>query len=220
VNDVKLIKTKGYGKQAEMVMILAHGAGAPMDSPFMEALSEALDDQGIACVRFEFPYMQKRREDGKKRPPDRQPKLLECFSEVVEAVRQEVGPGARLLIGGKSMGGRMASVLAGEAMAGIRGVVCYGYPFHPPGKPDRWRIDHLSQVSCPLMVVQGTRDPFGKPDELAAQGEIAGISKLVWLDGGNHDFQPPVRHPETQASLIQQAAGHTRQFVADFVAAS
>ena len=80
MNDVKLIKTKGYGKQAEMVMILAHGAGAPMDSPFMEALAEALDDQGIACVRFEFPYMQKRREDGKKRPPDRQPKLLECFS--------------------------------------------------------------------------------------------------------------------------------------------
>src|SRR5690554_3257476 len=88
-----------------MVMILAHGAGAPMDSPFMEAPSEALDDQGIACVRFEFPYMQKRREDGKKRPPDRQPKLLECFSEVVAAVRQEVGPGARLLIGARPRGG-------------------------------------------------------------------------------------------------------------------
>jgi len=219
VNDVELIKTKGYGEQAEMIMILAHGAGAPMDSPFMEALAEALDDQGIACVRFEFPYMQKRREDGRKRPPDRQPKLLECFSGVISAVRQEIGSGARLLIGGKSMGGRMASVLAGEAGAGVSGVVCFGYPFHPPGKLDRWRIDHLAGVTCPLMVVQGTRDPFGKPDELAAQGDISGISKLVWLDGGNHDFQPPVRHLETQASLIQQAARHTRQFVADFVPA-
>lgn len=215
MNDVKLITTKGYGNQAEMVMILAHGAGAPMDSPFMEALAKALDEQGIACVRFEFPYMQKRREDGKKRPPDRQPVLLEYFARVVAQVRRDIPAHCRLLVGGKSMGGRMASLLAGDAAHGIEGVVCYGYPFHPPGKLDRWRTEHLQQVTCPLMIVQGTRDPFGKPAELAEQGEIAGISELVWLDGGNHDFQPPVRHPETQASLIRQAAVHTRQFAAE-----
>src|SRR5690554_883332 len=211
-----------------MVMILAHGAGAPMDSPFMEALAEALDARGIACVRFEFPYMQKRREDGmqkrredgKKRPPDRQPRLLECFSGVIARIRDEVGPGPSLLIGGKSMGGRMASVLASEETEGISAVVCYGYPFHPPGKPDRWRIEHLRQVTCPLMVVQGTRDPFGKPDELAALGDIPGISRLVWLDGGNHDFQPPVRHPETQESLLNKAAESTRQFAAELLVAS
>lgn len=211
------IITKGYDDKPETIMILAHGAGAPMDSPFMGALAEALDDQGIACVRFEFPYMEKRRGDGKKRPPDRQPKLLDCFAEVIAQVRQAIGPEGRLLIGGKSMGGRMASVLASEQRADVAGVVCYGYPFHPPGRPDRWRIDHLAQVRCPLMVVQGTRDPFGKPEELAALGEIPGIARLVWLDGGNHDFQPPVRQPDSQADLIRRAAAETCQFIADLV---
>lgn len=139
------IKTKGYGKETKAVMILAHGAGAPMDSPFMELLSEALSGQGIASVRFEFPYMVKRREDGRKRPPDRQPVLLAAFREQVAQAREEIGPDARLLVAGKSMGGRMASLLASEGSDAIDGVVCYGYPFHPPVSPiagalSTWRM--------------------------------------------------------------------------------
>lgn len=179
----------------------------------MELLASELDRQGIACVRFEFPYMEKRRADGKKRPPDRQPILLEAFRAQIEAVRAEIGPGCRLMIGGKSMGGRMATVLASEGVEAVDGVVCFGYPFHPPGKLDRWRTDHLESVDCPLLIIQGTRDPFGKPAELQALGGIKGVSRLYWLDGGNHDFLPPVRHPRDQSGLIRLAALATRQFV-------
>ncbi|WP_241264494.1 alpha/beta family hydrolase [Marinobacter daepoensis] len=207
------ITTKSYGKGAKVVMILAHGAGAPMDSPFMDQLSADLAVQGIENLRFEFPYMVRRREDGRKRPPDRQPVLLAAFEDQVSRVRAELGNDVRLLIGGKSMGGRMASLLACEALTAIDGVVCYGYPFHPPGKLDRWRIAHLSEVKVPLLVVQGTRDPFGKPAELEAQGVISGITRLAWLEGGDHDFQPTARQPERQEDLIRQASAETRQFV-------
>jgi len=209
---VHVIKTKGYG-EAPVVMVLAHGAGAPMDSPFMNLLAESLEEEGIASLRFEFPYMQKRREDGKKRPPDRQPGLLESYQQMVAQVRHELGPGTDVILGGKSMGGRMASILATDAAVDVRAVVCYGYPFHPPGKPGRWRTDHLPDLVCPLLVLQGTRDPFGKPAELQARGPIDGIHTLEWLDGGDHDFRPPVRHPETQESLIRRAAALTRAFV-------
>ncbi|WP_320158952.1 alpha/beta family hydrolase [Marinobacter litoralis] len=205
--------SKSYANGAKTVLILAHGAGAPADSPFMEQLAEALEWQEIACVRFEFPYMQKRREDGKKRPPDRAPVLLEAFRKQIRQVRAEVGPDCRVVIGGKSMGGRMASVVASED--NVDAVVCFGYPFHPPGKLDRWRLDHLPAVTCPLLVVQGTRDPFGKPEELIAQGEIDGITQLCWLDGGNHDFATLKKHPADQSDLIRQAAELTRQFLTD-----
>ena len=214
---MKRIKTKGYGKDAKAVMILAHGAGAPMDSLFMELLAEALAGQGIESVRFEFPYMVKRREDGRKRPPDRQPALLAAFEDQVSLAREELGSQVPLLVGGKSMGGRMATLLAAGKFRDNDGVACYGYPFHPPGKLDRWRTDHLDKVAVPLLVVQGTRDPFGKPDELKAQGQIPGLTRLGWLDGGNHDFQPLARQPEQQSDLIAQAALLTRQFADDAV---
>ncbi|AOY90138.1 alpha/beta hydrolase [Marinobacter salinus] len=192
-------------------MVLAHGAGAPADSPFMQELADALDLSGIPNVRFEFPYMQKRRKDGKKRPPDRQPILLDCFRDIVSQVRQEVGADCLLTVGGKSMGGRMASILATEA-TDIDGVACFGYPFHPPGKSDRWRTGHFSQIGCPMLVVQGTRDPFGKREELAGRGpELQGIT-VHWLEGGNHDFQPLARQSSSQKNLILDAARETRCF--------
>lgn len=212
VNFVKLIYTKETANSAQVVLILAHGAGAPADSPFMEALACALEQEGIACVRFEFPYMQKRRDDGRKRPPDRQPKLLDCFSEVVDQVKGELGPDIRLLVGGKSMGGRMASILAADK-PGIDGVVCFGYPFHPPGKLDRWRIEHFSSIPVPMLVLQGTRDPFGKPDEVRERvSELGGVS-VQWLEGGNHDYSAPVRLKRSQQDLIDEAASETMRFV-------
>lgn len=209
---MELIKSNYYENQPKVVLVLAHGAGAPADSPFMEELASALDVQGVASVRFEFPYMQKRRQDGKKRPPDRQPRLLECFRSVLAAIRAEVGEACPVLVGGKSMGGRMATILAAE-QAGIDGVVCFGYPFHPPGKPDNWRIDHFPEIECPLLVVQGTRDPFGKPEEVTARQKELGNCQVVWLEGGNHDLQPLARQPETREDLIGHAAVQVRQFI-------
>lgn len=207
-----LITTKGYENTPDVVVILAHGAGAPADSPFMEGLSDKLFGQGIDVVRFEFPYMQKHRTDGKKRPPDRQPVLLSHFSEVLDRVRQEVGEQCRILVGGKSMGGRMASVLAAERQ-GMDGVVCFGYPFHPPGKPDRWRIEHFAALTVPALVVQGTRDPFGRREEVEGRSEALGNVRMHWLEGGNHDFQPLKSQPDTQETLLASAASATRQFV-------
>ena len=209
---MELIKTKGYESHSKVVLILAHGAGAPADSTFMEDLSAALEREGIGTIRFEFPYMQKRRKDGKKRPPDREPVLLECFSGVIDRVRAELGSTSLILVGGKSMGGRMASILASRR-DDIDGVICFGYPFHPPGKLDRWRTAHFRDLNCPILVLQGTRDPFGKPDELADHQQELEAIDLRWLEGGNHDFQTLKSQPQTQSELIAQAARETRIFV-------
>jgi predicted alpha/beta-hydrolase family hydrolase len=209
---VELIKTKGYESHSKVVLILAHGAGAPADSTFMEDLSAALEREGIGTIRFEFPYMQKRRKDGKKRPPDREPVLLEYFSGVIDRVRAELGSTSLILVGGKSMGGRMASILASRR-DDIDGVICFGYPFHPPGKLDRWRTAHFRDLNCPMLVLQGTRDPFGKPDELEDHQQELEAIDLRWLEGGNHDFQTLKSQPQTQSELIAQAARETRIFV-------
>ena len=209
---MELIKTKGYESHSKVVLILAHGAGAPADSTFMEELSVALEREGIGTIRFEFPYMQKRRQDGKKRPPDREPVLLEYFSGVIDRVRAELGSTSLILVGGKSMGGRMASILASRR-DDIDGVICFGYPFHPPGKLDRWRTAHFRDLNCPILVLQGTRDPFGKPDELADHQRDLEAIDLRWLEGGNHDFQTLKSQPQTQSELIAQAARETRIFV-------
>jgi len=209
---VELIKTKGYESHSKVVLILAHGAGAPADSTFMEDLSAALEREGIGTIRFEFPYMQKRRKDGKKRPPDREPVLLEYFSGVIDRVRAELGSTSLILVGGKSMGGRMASILASRR-DDIDGVICFGYPFHPPGKLDRWRTAHFRDLNCPILVLQGTRDPFGKPDELEDHQQELEAIDLRWLEGGNHDFQTLKSQPQTQSELIAQAARETRIFV-------
>lgn len=209
---MELIKTKGYESHSKVSLILAHGAGAPADSTFMEELSAALEREGIGTIRFEFPYMQKRRQDGKKRPPDREPVLLEYFSGVIDRVRAELGSGSLILVGGKSMGGRMASILASRR-DDIDGVICFGYPFHPPWKLDRWRTAHFRDLNCPILVLQGTRDPFGKPDELADHQQELEAIDLRWLEGGNHDFQTLKSQPQTQSELIAQAARETRIFV-------
>src|SRR6185436_4932187 len=120
-------------KTATHTFLFAHGAGAPMDTPFMNAVARGMGERGIRVVRFEFPYMAKRRESGKKGAPDRQPVLLDTWRQVIE----DHGGGAKVFIGGKSMGGRMASMVADEV--GARGLICFGYPFHPPGKPDQLR---------------------------------------------------------------------------------
>ncbi|MDO3722519.1 alpha/beta hydrolase [Marinobacter sp. chi1] len=211
------IKKQGFENHPRAFLVLAHGAGAPADSPFMETLADALEAQGVATVRFEFPYMEKRREDGKKRPPDRQPKLLQCFSEVVESVRKDMPGNALLLVGGKSMGGRMASILATQR-GGIDGVIGFGYPFHPPGKPDRWRTDHFDKIDCPFLLIQGTRDPFGKRDEVEEPGRSIERADLHWLEGGNHDFQPLAKQQSSQRTLIEEAAVASGRFVENILA--
>lgn len=213
---IKVFKTKSAGKKKDeknSCLILAHGAGAPADSVFMDRLSGFLALAGVATVRFEFPYMQRTRDDGRKRPPDRQPVLLAHFRDLI---RQVAGDG-QVFIGGKSMGGRMASILAAEPdLAGtLSGCVCFGYPFHPPGKPDRWRIGHFDDFCCPVMIIQGARDPFGKKAEVEDCKALSGKDcRIHWLDGADHDFKPLAKQPETQDTMIESAANAAAEFMA------
>ena len=187
------------------VIVLAHGAGAPMDSPFMNAMAAGLAAAGLRVARFEFPYMHRRRA-GERRPPDREPVLRQTWKQVIAAL----GGGERLVIGGKSMGGRMASLVADEE--GVRGLVCLGYPFHPPDQPDRLRTAHLKDLRTPALIVQGTRDPFGGRDEVAGYG-LAPSIRVVWMEDGDHSFKPRVSSGRTEKGNLEAAVGEVAGFV-------
>jgi len=173
---------------APLTIALAHGAGAPMESPFMAAFARGLAARGLRAARFEFPYMAARRATGVKKPPDRAPVLLDAWRAVV----REIG-GADLVIGGKSMGGRIASMVAAEmedAGTGVRGLVCLGYPFHAPGKPaNADRLRHLAGLRTPTLICQGTRDTLGGYDDVRDYALSPAI-QVHWLDDGDHGFKP------------------------------
>ncbi len=196
---------------APLTLVLAHGAGAGAETPFMTAFAEGLAARGRRVLRFEFAYMAKRREDGRKRPPDREPALLARWRAVVEACG---GPG-RTVVGGKSMGGRMASLLAAELEAEgtpARGLVCLGYPFHPPGKPERTRTAHLAGLRTPGLILQGSRDPFGGRDEVAGYALAPGLS-VQWLEDGDHDLKPRKASGRTAEQNRDQAVAAIDAFM-------
>jgi hypothetical protein len=145
---------------ARALLVLAHGAGAGQQHPFMVSMARLLSAKGISVVTFDFPYMRERR-----KVPDRAPVLEAGFREVIDVAR-EWARGLPLVIGGKSMGGRMATHLGAQHIAGVKGIVVFGYPLHPPGKPDQPRVAHLPSIAVPVLIVQGERDTFGTPDEL------------------------------------------------------
>lgn len=191
-----LLKT---GPRSTPRLLLAHGAGAPMDSPFMNTIADSIAAAGIQVVRFEFEYMAKRREDGTRRGPDRAPKLIARFEEALSLV----GPPAEVIIGGKSMGGRIASMIADEV--GAAGVVCLGYPFHPPGKTERLRTAHLETLKTPTLIVQGTRDRLGTEEEVATYALSPSI-ELAWMGDGDHSFKPRKKSGRTLEQNLEAAA--------------
>jgi predicted alpha/beta-hydrolase family hydrolase len=176
-----------------------------MDSPFMQAIAAGIGAAGIRTVRFEFPYMAARR-DGLRKPPDREPVLLETWRQVVRSL----GSPTTLAIGGKSMGGRIASMVADELR--VAGLVCLGYPFHPPGRPERPRIGHLTALRTPALIVQGERDPFGRPGEVATYGLAPGI-RVHWIPGGDHDLVPPEASGRTTAENWAEAVAAATAFL-------
>ncbi|MFC3072629.1 alpha/beta family hydrolase [Shinella pollutisoli] len=174
-------------QDAPVTLLLAHGSGAPMDSPAMSAATAALAGEGLRVARFEFSYMAARRSDGSRRPPPKAETLVPEFRAAVDAL----GAAGPLVIGGKSMGGRVASMAADELHAGRRvdGLLCLGYPFHPPEKPAQLRTAHLLRIETPTLICQGTRDPFGTRTEVEGYGLPARI-RLLWLEDGDHDLKP------------------------------
>jgi predicted alpha/beta-hydrolase family hydrolase len=172
---------------AEWTILLAHGAGAPMDSASMTSASAALAGAGFRVVRFEFAYMAARRTSGTNRPPPKAETLNPEYLAAIEAL----GGSNRLIIGGKSMGGRVASMVADElhAKGKIAGLLCLGYPFHPPGKLDKPRTAHLKDLKTPTLICQGTRDEFGAPEDVSAY-MLSKQIEILWLEDGDHDLKP------------------------------
>lgn len=196
---------------APATLVLAHGAGAPMDSPFLAAMATGLAARGWRVLRFEFPYMARQRLTGRKSAPDALPKLQDSFRDAVAlaaAANVDAVAGAEtsangaarpLFIGGKSLGGRVASLLVEElAPAGVRGCLCLGYPFHPPGRPQQLRTAHLAALTTPTLILQGERDPFGRREEVEAY-PLSPRVRVEWLPDGDHSFKP------TRASGRQEA---------------
>jgi predicted alpha/beta-hydrolase family hydrolase len=186
-------------------LVLAHGAGGAMDTPFLNIVARGVAERGIRVVRFEFPYMAARRTGGKRGAPDRQPVLLQAWRDVVA----ELG-GPALVIGGKSMGGRMATMVADELR--VRGVVCLGYPFHPPGQPERLRTEHLKTMTTPMLIVQGSRDPFGPREEVASY-RLSPTIRIEWLEDGDHSFRPRKGSGFTEREHMASAIDLASNFV-------
>lgn len=189
-------------------LLLAHGAGAGMDSPFLQQLAEELARREIRTLRFDFPYMARARAEGRRRPPNPAPVLLEHWREMVSIWRMaESGP---LWLAGKSMGGRMASLLADEL--GAAGLICLGYPFHPAGKPDRLRTEHLATLATPTLIVQGERDALGSREDVADYA-LAPSIEVQWIATADHDLKPLKRSGLNQAQVLVDTAARVAGFV-------
>jgi predicted alpha/beta-hydrolase family hydrolase len=186
-----------------VTVLLAHGAGAPMDSPAMTGSARALAAVGLRVARFEFGYMAGRRRGEGRKPP---PRAETVMPEYLDTVADLAAPGP-LVIGGKSMGGRVASMVADDLHAAgrVAGLLCLGYPFHPPGRPGQLRTRHLAALATPALIAQGTRDPFGTREEVAGYA-LSDRIDILWLEDGDHDLRPRKDSGFTAAGHLQTMA--------------
>jgi len=191
---------------ATLRLVLAHGAGVGMDAPFMTTIAEGLGRAGIRVVRFEFPYMREQRASGRRRPPDKPAILQECWRRVVA----DMGDPSTLFIGGKSLGGRVASVVADDVE--VRGLVCLGYPFHPPGRPEQLRTEHLARLATRTLILQGSRDPFGTREEIAGY-ELSPAITVFYLEDGEHSFKPRASSGRNEAQNLAEAVSAIASFM-------
>ena len=184
---------------ARAALVLGHGAGSDYRAKLLQAVAAAMASRGIAALRFNFPY-----KEAERKMPDPQPKLEACFRAVADAAAQLGRP---VFLGGKSMGGRIASHVAASGFPAA-GLIFLGYPLHPPGKPEKIRDAHLPDVSCPMLFLQGTRDPFSTPALLAATIDRLPRATLEPIEGGDHSFNVSGRDfADVTEELIERAAG-------------
>ena len=200
----------GFRPGATPVVVLGHGAGNDLRSSFLEYFATALSERGLAVLRFNFPY----KEAPGQRPPDRMEVLVETYREVVAASATRTGsPPGPLFVGGKSMGGRVASMLCAQRLVTPSGLIFLGYPLHAPGKTEN-RSEHLPKIRRPMLFVQGTRDPFGSIDEVRAERKRLKLSgALHVVDGGDHSFALPKSQTAHQREAMDAAADAVAAFV-------
>ncbi len=167
-------------KKAKTCLVLTHGTGESSDSTFLSYFAEGIAANSRRVVRFDFPYMAERSTKGRRRPPDSEEVLLDTWRTVLKELPYE-----RIIIGGKAMGGRMATMIADEC--GVNGVLCLGYPFHPSGRPEKLRIEHLETLATPTLIIQGEQDPFGNRDEVA-EYKLSESIRFHWVPDGDHSY--------------------------------
>ncbi|MFK7742621.1 MAG: alpha/beta family hydrolase [Planctomycetota bacterium] len=204
------MRVDGPKRGAAATLVFAHGAGAGMEHEWMQAMTERLVQKKLRIVRFEFAYMAARRE-GRRPGPDRLPKLQAAFRDVIAAAK---APAGRLVLAGKSMGGRVATTIADDVEA--QACVALGYPFHPPGKPESLRTEHLLDLRTQTLVLQGERDPFGTPDEVKSYGLSKAIG-VQWLPDGDHSLKPRKKSGFTLEQHLDTACDALAAFVAKAV---
>ncbi|MCE2569984.1 alpha/beta hydrolase [Motilimonas eburnea] len=185
--------------------ILAHGAGAGMDHPFMTQMAQGIASHGIKVIRFNFPYMQRMLAEQRRLPPNKAPILLEAFEQVIAQVAD-----GSVMIGGKSMGGRMASHLM--HLPQVKGGVFLGFPFHPPGKPERLKGEHLADINKPCLLIQGERDTMGSKEEIA-QYSLSPLIEMAFLTDGDHSFKPRKASGVSYQQNMAQAIELTAKFI-------
>lgn len=195
---------------ARFAVLLAHGAGAGMETPLLDAVAGGLAASGLAVLRFRYPYMQRATVEGSHRPPDRRPELEAAHRGALDELRRRV-PGVPVLLGGKSLGGRVASLLAADGLD-CAGLFFLGYPLHPAGRPERLRSDHFPALRPPLLFLQGTRDPLCDLDLLEREfGKLPRPPELERIEGADHGFDLPRRtgrrasevHADLVASILR-----------------
>ena len=191
-------------------VLLAHGAGAGMESPFMQHMAEGLAQKGWQVIRFEFPYMAQQRISGRKKPPNKADILLQSYAEQVQSLSAK----QPLIIGGKSMGGRIANLLADALWSQnkILGCICLGYPFHPLGKPETLRTRHLQNLQTPTLIIQGERDAMGNREDVNNYA-LSEQLQLAWIPDGDHSFKPRKRSGRTELQNLNLAVEHMHSFL-------
>lgn len=211
-------------------LILAHGAGSGKEHEFMQDVAAALATRGVEVALFNFPYMQTINKTGKRRPPDKAEKLISHFNAVIDAFARGNMPECSAglsestrfssevlptFIGGKSMGGRMASMVLeneDDETAAVKGAIVLGYPFHPPGKPDKTRTEHLLSQTRPMLIIQGERDTFGTQSEVE-EYSLSSYIQCVYLEDGDHSFKPRKASGKTHKAHIVSAVEHAVAFI-------
>jgi len=203
---------QGPKRGIDRAVLLAHGAGADMHAAALTVTADALAEARIPSLRFDFPYRRAGR-----RAPDRPPVLLAAAREAAaELAKRARLPLERLVLGGRSMGGRICSMLAADETDPVPalGLALLGYPLHPPGKPDRLRVEHFPRLTMPVLFVSGTRDPFATPEELQHHAQaVKGPVTYSWIETGDHGFKPLKASGLTAAEGVAGAAEAVVRFV-------
>ena len=203
---------QGPKRGSDRAVLLAHGAGADMHAAALTVVADALAAARIPSLRFDFPYRRAGR-----RAPDRPPVLLAAVREAVdELARRTRLPPERLVLGGRSMGGRIASLVAGDPDQPVPalGLALLGYPLHPPGNPEKLRVEHFSRLPMPVLFASGTRDAFGTPAELKRHAKkVKGAVTFCWVETGDHSFKPLKASGLSAADALETVAGAVVEFV-------